>query len=165
MAEYLLSKGARVDPPDRSGSTPLHAAAENGHMLMVRWLLEKGANVNTDSPAEVTPLQRALQNGHVSVATVLLLSGASARADTRRYVVPLVKAAGLGDKGLVELLIAGGAPVDEPEGKNSPLHAAAEKGHVSVAEYLLGSFAEWQPVPDWYSRLSKHFGGPTCSHG
>jgi len=134
MAEFLLSKGARVDFPDPGGWTPLHAAAEKGHMLMVRWLLEKGANVNTDSPTEITPLQRALQKGHVSIATVLLLGGASVRTDKGRYVVPLVQAAGLGDKGLVELLIARGAPLNEPDGEDSPLHAAARKGHAPAAE-------------------------------
>ena len=47
IAEYLLSKGANVDPICQDGEAPLHIAARRGNLRMVKILLEHQADVIT----------------------------------------------------------------------------------------------------------------------
>ena len=44
VVEYLLSKGSKLDTPDKNGSTPLMAAAQQGHEQIVRILISAGAD-------------------------------------------------------------------------------------------------------------------------
>ena len=44
IVEYLMSKGAAIDTPDKNGSTPLMAAAQQGHERIVRILIAGGAD-------------------------------------------------------------------------------------------------------------------------
>ncbi|KAK7486407.1 hypothetical protein BaRGS_00022331 [Batillaria attramentaria] len=50
VMEFLLSKGAKVNQPDKYGITPLLAAIFEGHTSCVRILLKKGADKNGRSP-------------------------------------------------------------------------------------------------------------------
>lgn len=59
-ATKLLLKNPRlVHAHDRDGRTPLHFAAEFGHIEFVKLLLEKGADVNGGEETGVTPLALA----------------------------------------------------------------------------------------------------------
>jgi ankyrin repeat protein len=68
--------GAEVDARQRSGFTPLFAAAQNGQMEMVRLLLSYGADVNARTEDGQSPLGMALQAGQAEVAAVLREKGA-----------------------------------------------------------------------------------------
>ena len=60
-----------------NAATPLLAAAEKGHLEVVRLLVELSANKDqgtTDKKA--TPLLVATQNGHLDVVSLLVESGA-----------------------------------------------------------------------------------------
>ena len=46
MVEVLLANGAKLDPRDRNGETPLHWAAYKGHARVARLLISRGANIN-----------------------------------------------------------------------------------------------------------------------
>ncbi|XP_059179268.1 myotrophin-like [Physella acuta] len=50
VIEYLISKGAKVNAPDKYGITPLLSAIFEGHTASVRLLLEKGADKSGKSP-------------------------------------------------------------------------------------------------------------------
>ncbi|KAM4614934.1 myotrophin [Polymixia lowei] len=50
ILEYLLSKGASIDAPDKYGITPLLSAIYEGHVSCVKILLEKGANKQVKGP-------------------------------------------------------------------------------------------------------------------
>ncbi|GFN98694.1 myotrophin-like protein [Plakobranchus ocellatus] len=50
VIEYLLSKGATVNTPDKYGITPLLSAIFEGHTSSVKLLLEKGADKSGKSP-------------------------------------------------------------------------------------------------------------------
>ena len=44
LAGILLKRGGNLEATDRDGYTPLHMAAEKGHIDVVAFLLGKGAN-------------------------------------------------------------------------------------------------------------------------
>jgi len=50
VIRYLLSKGAKVDSPDKHGISPLLAAIWEGHTTCVQFLVEKGASKAGTAP-------------------------------------------------------------------------------------------------------------------
>ncbi|CCK70450.1 Hos4p KNAG_0E01880 [Huiozyma naganishii CBS 8797] len=74
----LLAEGdVDIDDQDNAGNTPLHEAALNGHLDIVKLLVETGANVNIQSFAMFgdTPLIDASANGHLDVVQYLVAHG------------------------------------------------------------------------------------------
>ena len=62
-----------MDPiQEVTGTTPLHLAAEHGHMEVIRILLEHKADKDKSSPHGLTPLRLAALNGHTEVVKLLL---------------------------------------------------------------------------------------------
>ena len=47
IAEYLLTKGAIIDIPNKSEGTALYMAAEEDETEVVKFLLDRGADPNT----------------------------------------------------------------------------------------------------------------------
>jgi ankyrin repeat protein len=54
------------------GSTPLHLAAQNGHLDVVEFLVEQQAEVNAKETDGWTPLYLAAHNGHFDVVKFLV---------------------------------------------------------------------------------------------
>ena len=78
----LIAHGADVQASDERGVTPLHAAAEGGHVAIVELLIENGSDVNARSHAEgyhagYTPVISAGQRGHFDIVDLLRAYGAS----------------------------------------------------------------------------------------
>jgi ankyrin repeat protein len=67
----LLDKGAKVDPADWKGDTPLHWAAGKGHVDTVALLLERGAKPGTANKSGSTALDLAKLHGMVDVQRLL----------------------------------------------------------------------------------------------
>ena len=62
-----------MDPiQEVTGTTPLHLAAEHGHMEVIRILLEHKADKDKSSPHGLTPLRLAALNGHTEVVKLLV---------------------------------------------------------------------------------------------
>eukprot|EP01063_Lacrimia_lanifica_P014565 TRINITY_DN2112_c1_g1_i1.p1 TRINITY_DN2112_c1_g1~~TRINITY_DN2112_c1_g1_i1.p1 ORF type:complete len:750 (+),score=123.41 TRINITY_DN2112_c1_g1_i1:662-2911(+) len=74
----LLNRGVSPDVADYDKRTPLHTAAEEGHLFTVQLLLDFGANVNPRDRWGHTPLWGALSNVHNDVANLLKDHGATA---------------------------------------------------------------------------------------
>ncbi len=73
FATRLIERGADVNKP---GWTPLHYAATNGHLAIMRLLLEKHAYIDAEAPNGSTPLMMAAQFGTPDAVKLLLDEGA-----------------------------------------------------------------------------------------
>ena len=112
----LLARKADPDAANEEGWTPLHHAAEEGNLAIVKMLLEKGADVDArTSRFGETPLMLACglfgggRNDAGKCARLLLEKGANANAATNDGVTPLMYAAHRGRVETVKLLLAKGA--------------------------------------------------------
>ena len=76
----LLSGGADVNDVNEEGLTPLAAASQNGHVVIVDMLLAAEANANAADDTGHTALHRASFKGHLVIVQHLLASGADAHA-------------------------------------------------------------------------------------
>src|SRR5208282_2538923 len=94
--------------------TPLHCAAQNGHLDVVKLLLDHKADVNAESTIDGTPLNIVFDNEHLRV------NQPESELTT-----------------LVELLLSYGADVNATNNYGwTPLHAAA-RGFLKTAEMLI----------------------------
>jgi ankyrin repeat protein len=75
--ESLLKLGLDVNgTTEPTGLTPLHLAAGEGHLDIVKLLLEHGADINARSAFRVTPLALAARDRQTEVAAFLISKGA-----------------------------------------------------------------------------------------
>ncbi len=74
----LIELGAKVNQPDKFGSTPLHQAAYFGDVRAAQALLEAKADptIHAKEIGDYTPLHTAAEYGHASVVRVLVRHGA-----------------------------------------------------------------------------------------
>ena len=76
----VLAEHPDVNAHGRDGYTALHAAAENGHIPVLRFLLQHGAEVNPYLLSGQTPLDLALTADRQDAAAVLRHHGATSGA-------------------------------------------------------------------------------------
>jgi ankyrin repeat protein len=87
-------------PFDDLAKTPLHYAAENGHIDVIRVLLEAGADVNANDEPRIgnTPLRQVADRCSLAVATVLVEAGADPRIPGWMQITALHEAEGRNDE-------------------------------------------------------------------
>lgn len=79
--KYLLEEGARIDPTDRHGSTPLHYAAYSpAKVSSLETLISAGANVESRNDEGSTPLHIAARNGNATACRRLIAAGGDVNA-------------------------------------------------------------------------------------
>jgi ankyrin repeat protein len=81
VADALVANGADLAAVGTGGTTPLHAAAQEGHGGVVRALVAGGAPLEQRSEAGLTPVQLALAFGHDDAADALIGAGADPQPD------------------------------------------------------------------------------------
>jgi len=59
----LVGAGASVTAADRTGNTPLHAAAQSGNVAMIQLLVERGAKLDAKNNGGFMPLDLAMGKG------------------------------------------------------------------------------------------------------
>ncbi|XP_011496256.1 PREDICTED: ankyrin-1-like, partial [Ceratosolen solmsi marchali] len=81
VSELILNRGVDVNARSKSGLSPLHLAAENGHVDLIKIFLKYNADVNAiETLQECTPLHFATSNRNVKTINLLLDNGADVTA-------------------------------------------------------------------------------------
>uniref|UniRef100_A0A0E0RJM3 Uncharacterized protein n=1 Tax=Oryza rufipogon TaxID=4529 RepID=A0A0E0RJM3_ORYRU len=150
---YLLDHGGDPAIPNAGGFTPLHYAAEYGHVDVVRLLLSKGVHVDPLNYSGA-PLHLATANDHDQVAKVLLEHGADkleqklGQAPNRvvnHVLSPLVVACCSHSLKCMKLLIKAGADVNDRSStgpRTTPLVLAVDDGSADIVKILLEAGAD-----------------------
>ncbi|ACE05975.1 hypothetical protein Aasi_0574 [Candidatus Amoebophilus asiaticus 5a2] len=155
MAQLLiLGKRLNVNSKNYWDFTPLHFAARNGCLAMVKLLVQNGADLEAKSSTYYntsTPLSLAIVNGYSEVVDFLIEQGATLTEkmkcliDIQRsnniYPTLLHFAAENNDTRLAYLLINNGANVNvKDRNGNTPIDLADKQGHFEMAKILKGPF-------------------------
>lgn len=144
IAQRLLEYGAQVN--SQAGfynTTPLHGAAQNGPLELVKLLVSKGAKVNAVDKEFSMPLAKAVQADNLEIAKFLLEHGADKtinHADTEfQTAIFKVRSAKM-----AQLLIANGANVSDRDKKGLSVlfHAVANYLDFDLLKVLLQNGAD-----------------------
>ncbi|KAH6983535.1 hypothetical protein BKA56DRAFT_583810 [Ilyonectria sp. MPI-CAGE-AT-0026] len=83
MITYFLDQGflKNINISTKSGETPLHSAAENGHLSTCELLISRGAKLDMPTKNGSFPINFALRGGHMGVAECLLKAGSPSMAE------------------------------------------------------------------------------------
>lgn len=105
-ALWLVEHGADVDAIAKNDGRirPVHAAAANGNLAVLKALLEHGADANARQAGDFTPLHTAADDGNVAMARLLLDYGADLTVASDNGQTPLALAEEKGHQVVVELL-------------------------------------------------------------
>src|SRR5579871_370780 len=121
-----------------AGATPLHAAARNGRLEIVRYLISMGADVNARRKDGDTALLESAYQGHLAVSNLLIESGANVNLPGVG-ASPLHWAAERGHLDVVRLLLDRGADIAarDDEENRTPLMRAVAAGQMETSRLLI----------------------------
>lgn len=144
IAQRLLEYGAQVN--SQAGfynTTPLHGAAKNGSLELVKLLVSKGAKVNAVDKEFSMPLAKAVQADNLEIAKFLLEHGADKTINHSddEFQTAIFKAR---SAKMAQLLIANGANVSDRDKKGLSvlLHAVANYLDFDLLKVLLQNGAD-----------------------
>ena len=113
IVEQLVKRGADVNLAMNDGSTPLCAAADRGHVEIVRTLLRAPAiEINLAIKEGATALTFASQEGYKEIIRLLLRKGADPNLAHNSGMIPLHFACLHGHTAVVEMLLHAGPDTD-----------------------------------------------------
>lgn len=140
VVEFLLEKGAAVDPKSDERRTPLFRAADKGAADVVKLLMDRGADVTIRDTELQSVLHAAV--GHPRAMEVLLQSPAVMSLITEKDVhgfSAVHYAAKKGDIKNLELLAAKNktAASVTSDSLDTPIHVAAKYGWTEAVEKLM----------------------------
>lgn len=148
ICSLLVKHGIQTDFLIQHKGTPLHHAAHNGCLTLVKALLNKGSNLETRSDCNATPLFYACCAQQEHIVCYLLHAGAQVNTQNTNSITPLMKAAFLGNKTITKMLLEYGAQTDlyDNDIYNTALHEAARSNQKSIIKLLLsyGVNIQWQ---------------------
>ncbi len=111
--ERLLGQGADVNARDRSGATPLMAAAREDRLDVARRLIEAGADVNAQDDTGQNPYLIVTAEGYLEFLQLLLRNGADPGVTDDEGGTGLIHAADGGHVEIVRVLLDTGVDVNQ----------------------------------------------------
>ncbi|XP_012493693.1 PREDICTED: ankyrin repeat domain-containing protein 6 isoform X2 [Propithecus coquereli] len=151
----LINKGAKV-AVTKHGRTPLHLAANKGHLSVVQILLKAGCDFDVQDDGDQTALHRATVVGNTEIIAALIQEGCALDRQDKDGNTALHEASWHGFSQSVKLLVKAGANVlARNKAGNTALHLACQNSHSQSTRILLlgGSRADL-----------KNNAGDTCLH-
>ena len=92
-----MEAGAQIDNKNEDEQTPLHIAAKNGKLKILKYILSKDRySVNDEDFESQNALHLASQEGHDDIVMELVRAGADVHARTTHQWTPLMCAAAHG---------------------------------------------------------------------
>ncbi|KAF5277481.1 hypothetical protein FQR65_LT03818 [Abscondita terminalis] len=147
----LIAEGADTGQTEYTGMSPIHLAADLGHLQCLKIMFEtKGINVNAKTKEkELTALHLAAEGGYVDCVELLLQKGADANIRNHRGQTPLHLAARAQSVECVETLLRKGNadPNVGDHDKRTPLHAAVGKRPVHTISSRFSSKRDFATSP------------------
>ncbi|KAF6112678.1 ankyrin repeat domain 6 [Phyllostomus discolor] len=133
----LINKGAKV-AVTKHGRTPLHLAANKGHLPVVQILLKAGCDLDVQDDGDQTALHRATVVGNTEVIAALIQEGCALDRQDKDGNTALHEASWHGFSQSVKLLVKAGANVlAKNKAGNTALHLACQNSHSQSARVLL----------------------------
>ena len=137
IVRFLIKNGAYFIKPSVAGLTPLHVAARNGHLAVVKELWRYGAK------ADIIALHHAAARNHTKIVEFLLKD-----VGLKDKCLPCQKLANISDFGVNTTIQDIHSAFCE-----TALHAAVSKGHLDIVKLLI-SFGK-------AALKCKHYSGKT----
>ncbi|XP_070546872.1 GA-binding protein subunit beta-1-like isoform X2 [Ptychodera flava] len=132
----LMSNGAPFTT-DWLGTSPLHMAAQMGHLTTAEVLLRAGVSRDARTKVDRTPLHMAAQEGHLDLVQLLLKHGADINAKDMLKMTPLHWAVEREHEEVVRELVKNGADIDYPNKfDKTVMEMAIEKEHQELIHIL-----------------------------
>jgi ankyrin repeat protein len=141
----LLSHGADVNLAavyEGHLYSPLHAAAQKGHVAVCQQFLEAGANIEFRGPNQFTPLHWAAQAGNVGVVALLMQLGGNTHATDTELFTPIMVACVNQQLLCLQALLPHADLANCTKCGPSLLHMAAVHGGPAVLEAVLPRYIE-----------------------
>jgi glutaminase len=170
---HQLLRGAKLSCADYDRRTPLHLAAAENQIDVVKFFIEEKRRSNESidlNPRDRwggTPLDDAYLHGNEAIIELLECAGGvrgatnsptdgdlravspSDQAESHR-AAELIWAASEGDLTAICCLVAQGMPLDIADyDLRTPLHLAAAEGHLTVVDYFIAQQATPDPRDRW----------------
>ena len=152
MERKIVEK--KKNPADRYGDTPLHFAAQEGHLEICSLIIENISDRNPFSRGR-TPLHYAAAQGHIEVCRLILDKVVNINPSENGGITPLHDAAENGRLEVCRLIIEKFIVFDwvfdsvrNPADRNgnTPLHKATLMGHLDVCLLIIENLQDKNKV-------------------
>uniref|UniRef100_A0A8I5NCC0 Ankyrin repeat domain 6 n=1 Tax=Papio anubis TaxID=9555 RepID=A0A8I5NCC0_PAPAN len=131
----------------KHGRTPLHLAANKGHLPVVQILLKAGCDLDVQDDGDQTALHRATVVGNTEIIAALIHEGCALDRQDKDGNTALHEASWHGFSQSAKLLVKAGANVlAKNKAGDTALHIAAALNHKKVAKILLEAGADTTTV-------------------
>lgn len=137
--DVLLDQGAKINAvEDEDEDAPLHLAAEEGHIDVVKKLLKRGADKNMYSSYSGLVINAAISSGSRDLVELLVEANVSLFSSRSDVESPLAQAAAMADPAMLQYLMEKYARIIPPSEYSKARISAAGAGRLDVYKSLLG---------------------------